>query len=1263
MPVETRKEKFFAKLEALIAEAGEFKRRGFDLQEPEEATKQLLLEPLLQALGFTSDSNYTREFKIIGDSVDYLLKSDRPLIFVEAKSLLDKSENLFIGHREQVQRYIRNYRVSPEQVRMERPVTWIVLTNFAQFHFIRVNEEAPTFSFALDDLWKRREEFWDLLALESLETGRIEELYEQKHKADLDQRFLADLKRWRLLLANCFALRNQKRSLDEITLASQQLLNRFLFSRMLETNQLIEWNKLARAYSHYEVFFGGFPGKPFAEYIRESLFSEIKFKFNTELFEQPLLCDTLALDNNILSILVGHEPLSPDVAATCGFESGQGELFAFRHLYSYDFSLMSSDVMGAVYEKFLAHKLSQNAGRIVIEDTDELRKKEGIYYTPRYIVDYIVAHTLGEKIKPVLSEAKALLGYKNFKGAYEKICELAQIKVLDPAMGSGSFLLGAFDALVAAYNDYNAECEKQKRNGGGNGHDGGDALFDAPVAKPRPVERLGTAVVTHNLFGVDLDAQAVEVAKLNLWIRLMAAEKDSLRHHLTDPRAEKKPRNLLPALSANFKRGNSLIDDAKVAGDAAFDWKKQFPEIMGSARASRAAVDASSTAKGKTDDGASSATRGGACAPQTSRGFDVVIGNPPYERIQTMMGNAPQVVEFLKANYRSGASGNFDIYVCFIEHGLELLNADGFFGYICPHKFFEADYGVGIRKLLSDGKHVRSIVSFGHQLVFSQASTYTCLLLLNKQPVEQSAVVKVDDLESWRAGKPAQEGKFAASHFTAAAWNFALGAGAPLLQKLSQMPVKLADVTDRIFQGVKTSADDIYIVEELERQSKKVRVFSPETQKEHWIEPDLLHPLIKGGDSSRYSLTQTNRLILFPYAPNKDGDMELIAAKKLEKKFPLTWDYLVANQKRLEAREDGKMAGENWHGYGRIQALDVMPLPKIFTPDLSQCAAYSLDETGERFFTGGVAGGYGILVKQDVSRELVLGLLNSRVLEWFIQQTSSPMRGGWFSFESRFIRHLPIKLIDPKKKNEAKLEKEIVERVEKIQAAHKQSLKLPEVLQKKILHSQNRTPCNLAHYLQNGFADSVKHAILIADVQQTGFVHEIKIESAGSQITLSASVANSPGSARASRAAVDVSSTATGGGASSATRGGACAPQPILRLTFKDDALRQFIYASWRQFLDDNSRKKKWTTGKKPEAIYPLIVNTLEPLVYFSAGAGDNLRAIKDLMKEVEKESGSADLAAIESEIETLDAEIDARVYELYGLTEAEIKIVEGTAK
>ena len=411
------KDQFFAKLEEVVAEAKRLRVYGFGDQEPEEATKQLLLEPLLQALGFTAAFHYVREFKILGDSVDYLLKAERPLIFVEAKSLHDcPNRSLFDKHRQQVLGYIQNYRLSPEITKMEQPVKWIVLTNVAQFHFIRVNEVAPTFRFSLADLWERRELLWELLALENLEADRIDELYDQQLKAELDQQFLADLKRWRLLLANGFAFRNQSRPVGELTLASQQLLDRLIFCRMLETHRLVEYNKLARTFATYEALYGR-ADKTFAEVLRETLFREIKNDFNTELFTQPLLCDGLGMDNVVLAAVVGHEPLAPELAEQCGFESGQGELLAFRHLYSYDFSRMSQDVMGAVYERFLAHKLFQEGGRIVIEDTDELRKKEGIYYTPRYIVDYIVGHTLGEKIKPVLAEAKSLLGYGNYPAA------------------------------------------------------------------------------------------------------------------------------------------------------------------------------------------------------------------------------------------------------------------------------------------------------------------------------------------------------------------------------------------------------------------------------------------------------------------------------------------------------------------------------------------------------------------------------------------------------------------------------------------------------------------------------------------------------------------------------------------------------------------------------------------------------------------------------------------------------------------------------
>jgi len=160
-------------------------------------------------------------------------------------------------------------------------------------------------------------------------------------------------------------------------------------------------------------------------------------------------------------------------------------------------------------------------------------------------------------------------------------------------------------------------------------------------------------------------------------------------------------------------------------------------------------------------------------------------------------------------------------------------------------------------------------------------------------------------------------------------------------------------------------------------------------------------------------MQRTDRLILFPYRSGSSGGSELIPEGELKRKYPKTWNYFNENKETLEGREDGKMRHSGWHGYVYPKALDVMALPKIFTPDLSPRAAFSLDSSGENFFTGGVAGGYGILVRPEYSPEFVLGLLNSSVLDWFHHHGATQMRGGWYSYESRFIRNLPIAAANP----------------------------------------------------------------------------------------------------------------------------------------------------------------------------------------------------------------------------------------------------------
>jgi hypothetical protein len=245
----------------------------------------------------------------------------------------------------------------------------------------------------------------------------------------------------------------------------------------------------------------------------------------------------------------------------------------------------------------------------------------------------------------------------------------------------------------------------------------------------------------------------------------------------------------------------------------------------------------------------------------------------------------------------------------------------------------------------------------------------------------------------------------------------------------------VSGILARIFQGLKTSADKIFIVKELEREPHRVKIYSKERESECWLEPDLLHPLIKGGDSKRYLMTRTNRLILFPYEQHEDGRVQLIEAAKLKTDYPLTWAYLTDNKKFLENRENGKMRGLRWYGYVYPKALDVMPLPKIFTPDIAPHSAFSLDVTGEVFFTGGVSGGYGILALPEISREFLLGLLNSKLIEWFIHQTATQMRGGWYSYEARFIRGVPIRTIISSGKVDVARRDKIISLVEQMLSA------------------------------------------------------------------------------------------------------------------------------------------------------------------------------------------------------------------------------------
>jgi len=390
----------------------------------------------------------------------------------------------------------------------------------------------------------------------------------------------------------------------------------------------------------------------------------------------------------------------------------------------------------------------------------------------------------------------------------------------------------------------------------------------------------------NNLHGVDIDPQAVEVTKLSLSLKVLEGESQETigaQLGLFKERA-------LPDLGSNIKCGNSLIGPDYYEGRQltmsfindeeryrvnAFNWQTAFPQVF------------------------------------IAGGFDVVIGNPPYIRIQAMQEWAPTEVEFYKKKYIAASKGNYDIYVVFVEKGLSLLNMNGRLGFILPHKFFNAKYGDPLRGIISCGKHLAKVVHFGDQQVFENATTYTCLMFLDKSGHDEFEFEKVDDLKSWRDNGKSTARKIFADTATTAEWNFTVGSGSSLFDKLSKMPVKLGDIAN-IFVGLQTSADTVFLFKESKKSKSPTLVSqSKELDKSVEIEAAILKSVVRSGEIGRYWATPT-AVVLFPYEI-LDGKFRLIPDGNFKTHFPKAWLYLLENKKLLSEREHGKFKDTGWY--------------------------------------------------------------------------------------------------------------------------------------------------------------------------------------------------------------------------------------------------------------------------------------------------------------------------------------------------------------